>query len=157
MSGTRSSGKRPALGSLQLVRGGKPARRAATAPKFDVASGEPPPSLSKEAAPIWQEVAPALRAQGLLTTVDVQLLICYCEAVATYRSALENVRKNGPTVVGARGGVCKNPACTVLDEAAKAIRSFGLDFGMSPAARPRVKAEAISDVTASDFFTEAQE
>ena len=124
---------------LALLKGGKAAKRHQSAPRFVPADGEPPQYLSEEAKKVWGDVAPQLVEHGLLTTVDEPLLTAYCEAVVTHRMATEEVRARGVTVIGVRGGLVKNPACTVADEAAKAVRSFAMEFGLTPAPPPVAK------------------
>jgi P27 family predicted phage terminase small subunit len=154
MSGTRSSGRRAEVSSLALVKGGKAAKRHQSAPKFTAATGQPPGYLSEAAKAVWRVVAPQLIAHGLLTTADEPMLSAYCEAVITHRQATAEVRANGLTVLGVRGGLVRNPATAVADESAKAVRSFAAEFGLTPASRPRVRAEIPSVDDADDFFTQ---
>jgi P27 family predicted phage terminase small subunit len=154
MSGTRSSGRRADVTPLALLKGGKASKRHEAAPRFRPSDGEPPEYLSEEAKTVWRVVAPQLLEHGLLTEMDEPLLTAYCEAVVTHRMATEEVRANGITVTGVRGGLVKNPACTVADEAAKAVRSFAMEFGLTPASRPRLKSETPLTDETDEFFTQ---
>jgi P27 family predicted phage terminase small subunit len=115
--------------------------------------GELPDELSDDAKQAWFATVPELRKHGLPGTIEQEALVCYCEAVVTHREAVREVRAKGISVLGARGGLVRNPACTVEGDMARVIRSFAAEFGLTPAARGHVKStRGLETDDADDFF-----
>lgn len=89
--------------------------------------------LSANALDEWRRVAPELHRLGLLTSVDISALGAYCMAYARWLEAEKDVSENG-----IRFGDKKNPACTVVDTSLKQMRAYANEFGLTPAARPKL-------------------
>jgi P27 family predicted phage terminase small subunit len=65
----------------------------------------------------------------------------YCVSYARWLEALAHVEEHGIVVLGAKGGLVKNPAVTVANEALVMMHKFASELGMSPASRTRLKVE----------------
>jgi P27 family predicted phage terminase small subunit len=112
---------------------------------------EPPDFLRGYACDEWCRVAPELHVLGLLTAVDVMPLAAYCSAYARWQDAEEVLRqmamKNPVTgVTGAlliktsAGDARANPLIRIADRAAADMIRYASEFGLTPAARARIRA-----------------
>lgn len=79
-----------------------------------------------------------------LTAADFALLQVYCQTLARWREAEEQVSGNGIVMDNGR----KNPAASVAAECVKQLRGLADQLGLSPAARGRLN-EATSKPTAT--------
>lgn len=109
-----------------------------------------PKGLGKVAAAEWRSIVPDLLQLGVLTKVDGKALAAYCHAFARWFQAEKDVEKYGVIVeepillMGEETGYVrlkKNPACNVSETSMKIMKSFLVEFGMTPAARSRVRIE----------------
>ena len=113
-----------------------------------------PAWLSADAAKVWDEVAPNLRAARLLTKTDVQMLGMGCIAIAQYRAsalrASDNLVKS-KIVTNDEGkpvetGEHVNPWLIVQSMSFKQAMAVFQQFGMSPAARTRISVNPQGDL-----------
>ena len=93
-----------------------------------------PGGMSAGAIAVWNELAPALQAIGLLTVLDVNHFRVYCEAVNSWREAVAALNRDGVLIPGDRGQV-KHPACQIVRDQASIMLSYGARFGLSPSDR----------------------
>jgi len=113
-----------------------------------------PPGLSKHARQEWKSIVPQLTQLGVLSPIDGKALAAYCHAYARWAQAEERIEKFGivieepvlwknllgkPFIVAWRHK--KNPACNISETALKLMKSFLVEFGMTPAARTRIRVE----------------
>ncbi len=116
--------------------------------KRDLPTNEPrPPKADNLYAPTyltdvnalaeWRRVVPVLDKLGLITAVDKTALANYCMAFAKVMAAEKEIEEDGITVKG-RTGPIKNPAFTVWDASMKQMRAYANEFGLTPAARPKL-------------------
>lgn len=105
------------------------------------------PELSPPAAAEWKRIVPQLMQLGVLTSVDGKALAAYCYAFARWQQAERDIKRYGLTIREPilRGGrktkyvrLKSNPAIRVAHEAMKIMKSFLIEFGMTPASRTRV-------------------
>lgn len=105
-----------------------------------------PAWLPADAARVWDDLAPKLRAARLLTEVDVYLLAMGCVSVAQYQNALT---RTGPALVKSKAvedeegnpvetGEQVNPWFIAQSMSFKQIMTIFREFGLSPAARTRI-------------------
>lgn len=74
------------------------------------------------------------------------MLAAYCETWATYVEAVRDVRRNGFTVENTAirkdgtesSWVTKNPSVSVMESAAKQLRGFAQEFGLTPSAESKL-------------------
>jgi P27 family predicted phage terminase small subunit len=140
--------------AIKQLRGVKPSRINLDEPKLDASDGACPEWLVDEAQEVWHTVAPMLIEHGLLSVVEEEQLAVYCTAVALHRQAAREVERDGLIVNGAMGGKVKNPALTVLREAATTIRQFAAEFGLTPSARQSIKVPTKKAAPGDDWFAE---
>jgi P27 family predicted phage terminase small subunit len=133
-------GRKPKPTALKKL-AGNPGRRPLNdaEPQFPVGGFSCPKHLSDYAKGKWREIVPALKKTGMLASVDQAALEAYCEAYATYRMATDEVKKEGITIIGPKGGTMRNPACSVANQAMTIMNKFGSEFGLTPSTRSRLK------------------
>ena len=141
MAGTTGrSGRRPKPTAKKLL-AGNPGKRALNTNEPDfglVLTVDCPFWMGDNGRGLCETVCPLLCRERVLAATDVQNLEVYCNAYDQFRMAQEDVQRNGVTVPGATGGVVKNPAATVLKEAAAMMATYGGMLGLDPSSRQRI-------------------
>ena len=102
-----------------------------------------PSQLSGAAKKEWQEIAPTLTGDKLLTGLDRKILMMYCEEMAKYwkyqvemktqDTVLELLSKEG-VVVNYR----TNPLLELSDRALSNAHKLGMHFGLTPLSRTKI-------------------
>jgi len=136
-------GRRPEPTRLKLLRGNPGKRKldpneVAPAP---AATLQPPAWLDAEAIVEWNRLAPILHRLGLLTEIDTDALATYCQTWARWREADAQIRRYGMVIKGKGGYPVISPFVAVANRAMAHMRSFLIEFGMTPSARTRVKTD----------------
>lgn len=101
---------------------------------------EPPDDLSAEAKKTWRNVCDELKANGLLATVDLELVQAYCNEMSMYREAVRQIKKTNPLVKSPSGYPMINPWQTIRKQSLKSAMDLGQLFGLTPSARTRIPA-----------------
>lgn len=152
----RGSGRRPLPTAVKKLRG-NPGKRPLNKNEPAAPARDPvmPKGLSAAAAREWKAILPELRQLGVLSTIDGKALAAYCHAYARWMEAEREVKRLGIVVEepimhfdretgeseldGYR--YKKNPAVTISETAMKIMKSFLVEFGMTPSSRSRVHIE----------------
>jgi P27 family predicted phage terminase small subunit len=137
------AGRRPIPTKLKLLRGNPGHRRLnPDEPKPRELSKAPPAPvfLGEIAKAEWRRRAREFVDLGMLTSADLGVLAGYCEAFGRFAEASEEFRRLGRpyTITTDKGFTVKHPLLGIIDAAEKTMRSFATEFGMTPAARPKV-------------------
>jgi len=115
--------------------------RQAHEPKIQSALLRCPAHLSPEAKKEWKRIVKLYREfdAPILNDLDVNALEVYCEALVTYRKAINMVRQTAE-VAKFKGDdkQRKNPWLTVANEAAGQIKKYGEILLLDPVSRARV-------------------
>jgi P27 family predicted phage terminase small subunit len=155
MSRGPGGGRRALPTAVKNLRGNpgkRPVNKAEPKPKSTAPAmpeGLPPLAIAE-----WKSIVPMLSLLGVLTEVDGKALAAYCEYFAQWREALDEVRTRGITleepitktfgetteVVGYK--YKRNPAVSIANDAAKLMKSFLVEFGLTPSSRGRLKIDA---------------
>ena len=163
-------GRRPKPTALRKLLG-NPGKRPFNEREPQPMPGEPEmPKLSREAVAEWRRIVPLLLRIGVLTIVDGKALAGYCHAYARWVQAERDVRRYGVTIrepVLHNGEVLKgifrvkrNPAVSVPSDSLKPMKSFLVEFGLTPASRPRLASLCLpmerpeADDAAEQFFND---
>jgi P27 family predicted phage terminase small subunit len=113
--------------------------------------------LSPFAQEEWHRTAPELERLGLLTQVDGAAFEAYCQSYANWKEATLLLRQEGLTFETPNGYVQQRPEVAIANNAAKLMRGYIHEFGLSPSARANMNVEQGRDVDdGSDFFSKAQ-
>lgn len=117
-------------------------------PKPTIGAPEMPRGMSHVARREWRLMSAHLLKLGVLSVIDGKALAMYCAAYSDWEEADKECKKKGSwiEVMGAFGNVWKlapwfNARCTC----AKMMKSFLIEFGMTPASRTRLKIEKKSE------------
>jgi P27 family predicted phage terminase small subunit len=140
-------GRKPKPRALKVLNG-NPGKRPLSAdePEYPLDSNlEPPEELAGESLKEWQRAAPLLLNAGVLTQIDRTALKALCICYARWIDAEKHVRKEGCVVSGSTGSLVMNPYVRVASQALEQMRSLMSDFGMTPAARTRIRTEKSTD------------
>ncbi|CAG9197051.1 TPA: phage terminase small subunit P27 family [Burkholderia vietnamiensis] len=134
------SGRRPKPVARKEAAGNPGKRQLNTQePDFGLVTNiEPPEWLDPQAVEMWERVAPLLCKQKILQFTDLHNVEIFCAAYGNWRRAQEQLAREGPVVMGAQGGPVKNPAATVVKEAAGQMATFGAMLGLDPSSRQRL-------------------
>jgi P27 family predicted phage terminase small subunit len=114
-----------------------------------------PAGLSAAAKQEWDAMVPHLRKMGVLTPVDRAALAGYCYAYDIWMQANEEVKNFGVMlkhpVMGRKGTpeenvviafiTKKNPAVAIANEQLKTMKSYLVEFGMTPSSRSKLHVE----------------
>ena len=158
----KGSGRRPLPTAVKKLRGNAGKRKLNDAePKPAPGDPDMPKNLSAEAAAEWHLIVPELRQLGVLTKIDGKALAAYCHAYARWMEAEAEISRVGILVAEPIFGLGdrllgvkykKNPAVTVSEAAMKLMKSFLVEFGMTPSSRSRVRIAPPTDEDPLDSF-----
>lgn len=89
----------------------------------------------------WKRTTAALKRMGILSADDGLALEALCMAQATCEDGELEIKLNGLTIIGSHGGRVANPAVAIVRNARAQVHRLSVEFGLTPAARTRVRAE----------------
>ena len=158
----RGSGRRPLPTAVKRARG-NPGKRKLNDAEPQPLLGEPemPEDLPAAAAEEWKRIVPELRTLGVLAKIDRAALAAYCHAYARWFEAEKHVVERGIVIeepillMGVATDYVrlkKNPAVTISETATKIMKSFLVEFGMTPSSRSRVRIEKPVEEDPMDTF-----
>jgi P27 family predicted phage terminase small subunit len=147
MPGTSSSGgrNRKSQRAHALAGTGRKDRGTAkTAPTTDPDPPQgrpvPPTTLKGEARAEWDRMVDRLEASKTLSIVDDAVLYRYCQLHARAERLERNIAElKSPFYVDSVGNPKVHPGFAQLRAYDQALRGYLVEFGMTPAARSRVK------------------
>ena len=139
--------------ALNLVRGNpgkRPLNKAEPRPEPNANVPAAPRHLSKDAATEWRCVCRELVALGILTNLDRAALAAYCQSYGRWVQAERALAKmeseaDGLTVETQSGNTIQNPLVGIANKAMADMVRYSAEFGMTPSARTRVRAEPVQD------------
>lgn len=154
----KGSGRRPLPTAVKRLRGNPGHRQLPqNEPQPQLGRPEMPPHLGAIAQDEWQSIVPQLELLGVLTRIDGKALAAYCHCYERWIEAEKEIAargliieenvfshrqgKKGPVTVLVGTRYKRNPAVSIANEALKLMRAFLIEFGMTPAARTRVRIE----------------
>ena len=138
-------GRKPkptALKKLEGNPGKRPLNELEPMPKITVLRC--PQWLLPEARKEWRRLAPVLIDAGILTAADAVTFAGYCQSYARWREAEEELSRTGKVLVTPEGKYYANPYVAISRAALTEIKSFASEFGLTPAARTSIVADAMS-------------
>jgi len=115
--------------------------RKANQPKINSVTLKCPQNLSDDAKKEWKRIVKLYQelSHPLINDLDVNALEIYCEAVVTYRKAMQKVRETSEVYVSKTdpNKPRKNPWLTVANEAAIQVKKYGEILLLDPVSRAR--------------------
>lgn len=97
-----------------------------------------PDYLCSDAKQEFFRIVPLLEKLRLISELDLAGLVAYCEAVADHKWAIETIANEGATYMTDKGYIGQHPAVAIKNKAVQVIKSFCIEFGMTPSARARM-------------------
>lgn len=154
------AGRRPKPTALKLVEG-NPGKRAINKsepkPKREIPSC--PAHLTDAAKVAWGKLCVLLDRMGVLTEADSLALERLCDCYADILECRELIGRDGRTYTtqdqNGNTLIKNNPAVNQLRAADSQFKSYLVEFGLTPAARTKVKATSNDDEEAdplAEFF-----
>jgi P27 family predicted phage terminase small subunit len=144
-------GRPPKPTHLRLVTG-NPGKRPINAdePKPAAKLPQPPAELGDDAKREWRRMAAELHTLGLLTNLDRATLAAYCQSYGRWlvaeralaRQAARDPVMQALMVRTKKGNVIQNPLVGTANKAMADVVRYAAEFGMTPSARSRIKAES---------------
>lgn len=148
------AGRRPKPTALKEL-AGNPGHRPLNDDEIKPPAGVPekPKGLGKCASREWDFIVQELLLLGVVTIVDRKALVEYCKAVEISELAYRDMQKHGlmidepvllegvPIMDGNKALVRhkKNPAVDAWKTATGVMKSFLIEFGLTPASRSKLK------------------
>lgn len=117
-------------------------------PHPELIDPEMPKGMSRSARREWKRIVPLLREIGVLSKIDGLALAAYCDAHGMVEAAEVEIRKYGLMFrtmyenkdgVQIPGDMKANPAVAIKMNALKLMKSFLIEFGLTPASRSKLK------------------
>jgi len=141
-------GPKPTPTALKLVTG-NPGKRPPLVPNeasVPASRPSPPEDLPDDAKVEWGRVIERLYECGLMTDIDRAALAAYCNAYATWLSAVRTLRDmaqrdpqgRGLMIRTTNGNVIQNPLVGTIRCAQADVVRYAAEFGMTPSARSRI-------------------
>lgn len=132
------AGRKPKPTHLKLLQGNPGKRPINSAePKPPAELPDPPDHLCDAAKQEWARMGQQLLLLGLLTSIDRAAFAAYCVVYARWAEAEENLKKTGPVVRSPSGYPMLSPFYTVANQSLTQMRSYLVEFGMTPSSRSR--------------------
>lgn len=133
-------GPAPKPTNLKLLQGtARPDRAPANEPNPEPVVPNCPSWLHREAKREWRRIVPELEELGLLTRIDRAALSAYCQAYSTWWEMERDIAEHGVTQLNMRSMLeSERPQVKIRDRALGQMKSFLVEFGLTPASRTRV-------------------
>jgi P27 family predicted phage terminase small subunit len=130
-------GRKPRPTSLMLIAGDQKSRINKDEPEPE--DGVPTcPSANESVQAVWDYTVRQLLKMRTITMAERDVLLAYCQAVVMHQDASRLVDEEG-LLVSTERGLIPHPAVRIAREAALQIRAYAGEFGLTPAARTRIK------------------
>lgn len=120
-------------------------------PVYEPEIPEPPKHIHAIAKKEWRRISTQLHMRGLLTSVDMAGLAAYCQAYALWVRAEQALVKEALTVENAAGTSIQNPLVKMSGEAMDRMRKFMVEFGLTPASRPKIVSKRVKTSVADPW------
>lgn len=151
MAGNHNSGRKGLPANVHMLMGNRSKKSAAVlagGTRPEVCIPDPPPHLRGVALAEWNRITPLLAAMGVIANQYMAPLAVYCQAWADYVRAYEKIQVLES--IGQDGYIDKTPSgykqmsvhYQIAGRAAEQMKSFGTEFGITPASIAKVSGAA---------------
>lgn len=111
-----------------------------------------PAWLDPDARTEWERIVPQLDSKRLTSPVDMALVACYCKAYSRWRKCESILDTEGMTFQSANGNPRAHPVASIAKNLLTELRLLAAEFGLSPAARGRMKPQPLGTEMDDDEF-----
>ncbi len=150
-------GRKPKPVELRVLHGSAAERARAGVPMPRRKLPRCPDFLTEQQAKIWRQTAGELYDAGLLTELDRDALAAFCVAKSRWLDAEKIVADKGAVIKTTNGNLIQNPYLAIANRAQEQMTKLMAEFGMTPSARSRVRAEVQPDRRAAQMRERAPE
>lgn len=135
-------GRKPKPTALKILEG-NPGKRPINEqePKPNKKAPKYPTWLEPEAKKEWKRMSKTLENMGVLTEVDMTAFAGYCQAYARWKEAEEFLSKHGTIFKTPSGYIQQVPQVSIAQTYLKVMKDFCSEFGLTPAARSRIRVD----------------
>lgn len=145
-------GRKPTPTALKVLEGNPGKRPLNTAePKPLQKAPSCPKWLEPEAKKEWRRLAKQMEQLGILTEVDMAAFAGYCQAYARWKEAEEFITQHGTIVRTPSGYWQQVPQVSIAQTYLKVMNRFAEQFGLTPASRSRIIADAAAAGPSDDM------
>ena len=95
----------------------------------------PPSFLDPIAKAVWKDRIPQLLERGDIEEADLIHLELYCVNYSLFRAAVEDIHKNGFSIVNSQGSQSRNPALSAKADAEEVMVKMSSLLGFDPVSR----------------------
>jgi P27 family predicted phage terminase small subunit len=120
----------------------RPCRESPNEPRGSAGVPDAPPGLDRRERAEWNELGARLAAMGVLQKEQVEALDLLVRAKVRYLRLAATVREMGEVLADAKGDLYRNPHAIAMEKAESEYRRMAMEFGLTPAAATRVRADA---------------
>ncbi|MCG3136059.1 MAG: hypothetical protein HMLKMBBP_03856 [Planctomycetes bacterium] len=120
----------------------QPCRNSPTEPRGTAGVPDPPTGLDARERAEWDALGQRLAAMGVLLREQGDALELLVRAKVRYLRLAAKVREMGEVLADAKGDLYRNPHAIAMEKAEVELRRLLLEFGLTPAAATRVRADA---------------
>ena len=113
----------------------------------------PPSFLDPIAKTVWKERIPQLLERGDIEDADLIHLELYCVNYSLFRAAVEDIHKNGFSIVNSQGTQSRNPALSAKADAEKVMVKMSSLLGFDPVSRRKNPVEVDSTDMINEILT----
>ena len=147
---------------VQAIAEGNPGKRSKAdlnldQPVPDLALPEAPEFLSEEAKIEFNKLAPVLYKNCLLTELDVPQLCILSQCFAQWQNVQAKIEQTALVVKGSQGQAVQNPYFRISMELINQITQSLAAFGMTPAARTKIRLPKKDDDPREDAWKKIAE
>ena len=131
--------------AMLKLRGSPLAKTRSNEPRPQVGIPDPPDYLTKEERANFRRFGKMLNGMGVMTVADAAMLGRYCRMFTRWLEAEKFIAENGTTypkhdATGKTIGFGEFPQVGIADRAAGHMLKIEVQFGLSPASRPKLAA-----------------
>ena len=113
----------------------------------------PPSFLDPIAKSVWKERIPQLLERSDIQDADLIHLELYCANYSLFRAAVEDIHKNGFSIVNSQGTQSRNPALSAKADAEKVMVKMSSLLGFDPVSRRKNPVEVDSTDMIDEILT----
>ena len=113
----------------------------------------PPSFLDPIAKSVWKERIPQLLERGDIQDADLIHLELYCVNYSLFRAAVEDIHKNGFSIVNSQCTQSRNPALSAKANAEKVMVKMSSLLGFDPVSRRKNPVEVDSTDMIDEILT----
>lgn len=120
----------------------QPCRNSDAEPRGTPGAPDAPSGLDARERAEWKALGGRLAAMGVLQKEQAEALELLVRAKVRYLRLAAKVREMGEVLADGKGELYRNPHAIAMERAEVEFRRMAMEFGITPAAATRVRADA---------------